>query len=135
MAFDEKWLNDFIAKGGKVTDSMTGKQITAQIGGKRNKYGNEKTQSNGKRFDSKHEAQVYEQLRLRCLSGEFIALACQVAFYLPGGVKYLADFVTIGKDMSVVVYDAKSEATRKDKTYRLKRRLMEACHNIKIQEV
>ena len=102
---------------------------------KRSKYGNRRTESDGKRFDSKHEAKVYEELRLRCLGGEFIGLALQVAFYLPGGIKYVADFVAFLPDGGYVVMDAKSEATRKDKVYRLKKRLMKECRKIEIQEV
>lgn len=131
--FDEKWLRDYIAKGGKVTDSRTGQPITGNC--TTNKYNARKTESRGIKFDSKHEANMYEQLRLRCLAGEFSGLGLQVPFYLPGGVKYYADFVAFLPGGGYIVYDAKSEATRKDKTYRLKRRLMKACLNIDIQEV
>ncbi len=135
---DEKWLAEYQAKLKQGQSSQTQASpalAPAQDQARRSKYGNQKTESGGKRFDSKHEAKVYEQLRLRCLAGEFIALGCQVAFYLPGGIKYIADFVVMQPDGTSVVFDAKSEATRKDKVYRLKRRLMKAYHNIDIQEV
>lgn len=131
---DEKWLKEYIARGGKVTGYNPSGQ-TLQAEEKKTKYGNQKTESGGKRFDSKHEAKVYEELRLRCLAGEFTALALQVAFYLPGQIKYIADFVAFLPDGSYIVMDAKSEATRKDKVYRLKRRLMKECRHIDIQEV
>ena len=99
------------------------------------KYGNEKVCRGGKRFDSKHEAAVYEELRLRCMAGEYLGLGLQVAFYLPGGIKYLADFVAITKDGGIEVMDAKSEATRRDKVYRLKKRLMKECLGLEIIEV
>ena len=99
------------------------------------KYGNEKVCRGGKRFDSKHEAAVYEELRLRCMAGEYLGLGLQVAFYLPGGIKYLADFVAITKGGGIVVMDAKSEATRRDKVYRLKKRLMKECLGLEIREV
>jgi len=99
------------------------------------KYGNEKVCRGGKRFDSKHEAAVYEELRLRCMAGEYLGLGLQVAFYLPGGIKYLADFVAITKDGGIEVMDAKSEATRRDKVYRLKKRLMKECLGLEIREV
>ena len=101
----------------------------------RKKYGNQTAEADGKKFDSKHEAKIYERLRLECLAGEHWGLGCQVAFYLPGGVKYIADFVTLESDGTFTVYDAKSEATRKDKTYRLKKRQMKNCLGIEIQEV
>lgn len=127
---DEKWLQDYLAKHGQ-----SGQAASAESQPRRQKYGNQKTESGGKRFDSKHEAKVYEELRLRCLAGEYTALGCQVAFYLPGGIKYIADFVAFLPDGSYVVIDAKSEATRKDKVYRLKKRLMKECRHIDIQEV
>lgn len=99
------------------------------------KYGNEKVCRGGKRFDSKHEATVYEELRLRCMAGEYLGLGLQVAFYLPGGIKYLADFVAITKGGGIEVMDAKSEATRRDKVYRLKKRLMKECLGLEIREV
>ena len=99
------------------------------------KYGNEKVCRGGKRFDSKHEAAVYEELRLRCMAGEYLGLGLQVAFYLPGGIKYLADFVAITKGGGIEVMDAKSEATRRDKVYRLKKRLMKECLGLQIREV
>ena len=99
------------------------------------KYGNEKVCRGGKRFDSKHEAAVYEELRLRCMAGEYLGLGLQVVFYLPGGIKYLADFVAITKDGGIEVMDAKSEATRRDKVYRLKKRLMKECLGLEIREV
>lgn len=102
---------------------------------RQNKYGNEPIERDGKRFASKHESRVYDMLRMQCLAGEHLGLSCQVAFYLPGGVKYIADFVTYEHDGSFTVYDAKSEATRKDRVYRLKKRQMKECLGIDIQEV
>ena len=90
---------------------------------------------NGKKFDSKHEADVYDDLLLEMRAGIFAAVACQVDFVLPGGVRYRADFVAMrpgGNEYRVI--DAKSEATRKDKTYRLKRRQMRECLGIEIEE-
>ena len=67
--------------------------------------------------------------------GEYLGLGLQVAFYLPGGIKYLADFVAITKGGGIEVMDAKSEATRRDKVYRLKKRLMKECLGMEIREV
>lgn len=113
-----------------VIDRMQGK------GGERaNKYGNEPVTHEGKRFDSKHEARVYEQLRLSGLAGAHVGLARQVCFFLPGGVRYYADFVTLHADGSYRVIDAKSAATRKNAVYRLKKRQMKACLGLDIEEV
>lgn len=108
---------------------------TLKEGGKRNKYGNKKVDIEGNRFDSKHEARVYERLRLECLAGEHAGLARQAAFYLPGGVKYMADFVLLEKDGNYRVLDAKSEATKKNAVYRLKKRQMKNCLGVDIEEV
>ncbi|MCE5342571.1 MAG: DUF1064 domain-containing protein, partial [Eubacteriales bacterium] len=59
----------------------------------------------------------------------------QVRFGVPGGVTYIADFVTLETDGTYRVLDAKSEATKRDKVYRLKKRLMKECLGIVIQEV
>lgn len=113
-----------------VIDRMQGK------GGERaKKYGNEPVEHAGKRFDSKHEARVYEGLRLAGLAGEHVGLARQVCFFLPGGVRYYADFVTLHADGSYRVIDAKSAATRKNPVYRLKKRQMKACLGLDIEEV
>lgn len=139
---DEKWVRDFCARTGQKlpeelrrNDALDARLYAAQAVQRRNKYGNQPTEVNGKKFDSKHEADVYEELRLECLADEHVGLGCQVAFYLPGGVKYIADFVTLEDDGTFTVYDAKSEATRKDKTYRLKKRQMKKCLGIEIREV
>lgn len=125
---DEKWLEDYKKRTGKGADSLEESQ-------KRNKYGNQKTESGGRKFDSKHEAQVYQELRLRCMAGEFLGLGLQVPFFLPGGIKYVADFVALKPDGGYVVMDAKSEATRRDKVYCMKKRLMRECLHIEIQEI
>lgn len=144
MGFDEKWLEAYCMRTGKANPLEKDNVHTPEEGlalkggaGKpdRNKYGNQPVQAEGRRFDSRHEARTYERLRLECLAGEHAGLGCQVAFYLPGGVKYLADFVVLEKDGSYRVLDAKSEATRKDKTYRLKKRQMKNCLGITVEEV
>lgn len=89
----------------------------------------------GRTFDSQHEADVYARLALETKAGEHFAVFCQVAFPLPGGVKYVADFVTLEPDGTFTVYDAKSAATARDKVYRLKKRQMQACNHIEIREV
>ena len=139
---DEKWVREFCARTGQKlpkelrrNDGLDARLYAVQAQQTRNKYGNQPTEIHGKKFDSKHEADIYEELRLECLADEHVGLGYQVAFYLPGGVKYVADFVTLEDDGTYTVYDAKSEATRKDKTYRLKKRQMKNCLGIEIQEV
>ena len=77
---------------------------------------------------------MYKELELRVRAGELRGVICQQAFLLPGGVKYIADFVTLNQDGTYSVIDAKSEATRRDKVYRIKRRQMRECLGIEIIE-
>ena len=135
VQFDEQWLRNYCQRTGKKMPDLQQTSSGADPEKPtRSKYGNAPTEHDGRRFDSKHEAQVYEILRLQCLNGEHLGIGCQVAFYLPGGVKYIADFVTLEPDGRFTVYDAKSEATRKDKVYRLKKRQMKECLGIQIVE-
>ena len=136
MAFkvDEKWLSEYARRTGiRVPDAAETEGV--EHGRKRSKYGNARTETEDGTFDSKHEAQVWEELKLRARAGEIRAIARQAVFYLPGGVKYIADFAIWNADGSTDVLDAKSEATRKDKVYRIKKRLMMAEHGIEIREV
>lgn len=103
---------------------------------KRSKYGNRKVTVDGMKFDSQHEADIYFGTLLPSWkSGTYKLLARQVPFDLPGGIRYIADFVTVAVDGHVSVFDAKSEATRKDRTYINKRKQMKAIWGIEIREV
>jgi len=112
-------------------------------GARRRKYGNVPTWVDGIHFDSKWEAEHYQELRLREAAGEIIDLACQVPFLLtvhgsPVGT-YIADFVytRLAAGLPVtprVIEDTKSPPTRRSKDYRLKRKIM-AAHGHEIVEV
>lgn len=103
---------------------------------KRQKYGNKRVEIDGIKFDSQHEANIYQELMLRVRAGELKTVCRQVKFDLPGGIVYVADFVTIGPDFSIEgVYDAKSPATKQNRVYINKKKQMKACWGIEIQEV
>ncbi len=104
---------------------------------KRSKYGNRRVEIDGMKFDSQHEADYYFGVLIpRVKAGELKCVCRQVSFDLPGGIKYIADFVTILPDRRIEgVYDAKSEATRKNRVYINKKKQMKACWEIEIQEV
>ncbi len=129
VRMSEAELRDFCRRTGTAVPADLGKEQ------KRPKYGNRKTSVDGRTFDSQHEAEEYTRLALMLKAGEILGLFCQVPFRLPGGVRYIADFVTLERDGTFRVYDAKSEPTRKDKVYRMKRRQMLACLGIEIQEI
>lgn len=108
----------------------------------RSKYGAEKTEAMGQRFDSKKEANRYAELLLMQRQGVIRNLRCQVPFELlpkqqkPSGgcersVRYVADFV-YDKDGVQVVEDAKGFRT---KDYVIKRKLMLYVHGIEVREI
>lgn len=135
---DEEWLTEYykrrgITPQGVRLDSKAENQTETKP--KRKKYGNVPTVLDGKRFDSKHEAAFYQELMVRVKADEICGVTCQQEFLLPGGVKYIADFVALNRDGTYTVYDAKSIATKRDKVYRLKKRLLRECLGIEIQEV
>lgn len=100
------------------------------------KYRNEPVVVDGMRFDSKLEAQHYGRLKLAQSVGA-LKFERQVNFDLTvNGVKvatYRADFVvTFAQDGRTEVQDCKGMLTPE---YRLKKKLMLACHGIQIREV
>lgn len=103
---------------------------------KRQKYGNRRVEVDGIKFDSQHEANVYQELMVRVRAGELQTVCRQVKFDLPGGIVYIADFVAIRPDMTIEgVYDAKSPATKENRVYINKKKQVKACWGIEIKEV
>ena len=123
------------------------------------KYLNKKTEIDGIIFDSRKEANYYLYLKQKEREGEISNLQLQVPFEVIPAVygekvihlktkdkpvkyciqkaaHYVADFVYIetvtGKK---VVVDVKSEITRKNPEYRLKKKMMLAFNGIEIEEV
>lgn len=68
-------------------------KITTGMRKSRSKYGNVPTVIDGIRFASKLEAKRYGELKLLQKNGDVSFFLRQVPFDLPGGVKYVADFV------------------------------------------
>lgn len=88
----------------------------------------------GLRFDSRKEAARYSELKVLESRGTIKDLRLQVKFSIcpkAPNVKgsrerfYIADFVYTTIDGGKVIEDVKSDATRKDKTYRLKKQLVQ----------
>lgn len=107
-------------------------------GPKRSKYGNVPTYVDGIRFDSKKEAAYYSQLLLERQAGDVLWFCRQGRFALPGGIEYVCDFVVcrqppMGGFPYAEIVDVKSAGTR-TKTYRLKKRQVEALNRVKIEE-
>ncbi len=105
-----------------------------------NKYRNVKTRIGDKVFDSKKEAGRYMLLRDREKAGEIHGLLLQHQYIVRvNGVKictYIADFVYFdNKEHRLITEDVKSEITRKNSTYRLKKKLVAAIYGVTITEV
>ena len=150
--FDEEWLKAYTQRTGKGIRTMPERAGSGSVGDEaspgrsaesetpdakcaRTKYGNVRACADGQEFDSKLEERVYQLFKARMLGGEYIGLARQVTFTLPGGVKYVADFVMFDANGHYEVYDAKSAATRKDKVYRIKKKQMAECLGIEVREI
>ena len=109
------------------------------------KYHNKKTMFDGIKFDSKKESQYYAILKVLEKAGKIRDLRLQVPFVLIETfkvddrtyrkTKYIADFTYYDDKDKLHVIDVKSEATRKDKTYQLKKKLMAWKYGIEIEEV
>jgi len=134
---------------------------TKHVGGltaPRSKYGAKPMVVDGFRFDSTKEASRYRELRLLEKAGEIADLETQPKFpidvvqlwqdgrwnwrtsrtdppdIIPCGV-FTADFRYVEvKTGAVVIEDTKSGPT-KTTAYRLRKRLVEAIHGVKISEV
>ncbi len=111
---------------------------------KRSKYNAKKTARGNIVFDSRHEAERFDELILMQKAGLISDLKLQHSFTISEAytavdgeriraVRYVADF-TYTRNGVLVVEDAKSPATRTP-TYKLKRKLMLEKFGIKIQEV
>lgn len=103
-------------------------------GEKPSKYRNKRTEYDGMVYDSKHEAKRAWELDQLQKAGEIAGYSKQVPFLLAGGIIYKADFVVLYRDGHYEIEDVKSEATKKDKVYIIKKKLM-AEKNLKIKEV
>ena len=109
------------------------------------KYQNQKCWYKGIEFDSIHECDRYIVLddlyRRRLISDlrtqvrfELIPARIENGKVIERACSYVADFVYV-KNGKTVVEDAKSEITRKNQAYIIKRKLMWDKYRIEIQEV
>ena len=119
-----------------VAAQIPERMLEAPQARKRPKYGNRRVEVDGMKFDSQHEADYYFGVLLPLWRARMLRLLVrQVPFDLPGGIKYVADFLTVDSGGQVSVIDAKSEATRTNRVYINKKKQMKACWGIEITEV
>lgn len=99
----------------------------------RHKYNATSTETDGIKFSSKKEARYYGELKIRKQAGDVIFFLRQVPFHLPGGVRYVADFMEFLADGSVRVVDVKGMETE---SYLAKKKMVEAMYApVKIEVV
>lgn len=117
----------FLLKGSKVTCTNCGWSAT----GGNNKYGAKRTEFNGKKYDSKYEASVAQELDLRLRAGDIISVepqfkieawACRSDGSKAFLVKHKVDFRIQLKDGSYELIEAKGAETD---DYRWRRKFLE----------
>ncbi|MCK5132674.1 MAG: DUF1064 domain-containing protein [Candidatus Sabulitectum sp.] len=103
------------------------------------KYNARRTLYDGVWFDSQKEQQRYVQLKLMLKAGKITDLELQPRYDIHVNNKYIcfykADFSYNDENTNLVVEDVKSPMTAKLPVYRLKKKLLRACHGIDIVEV
>lgn len=110
----------------------------------KSKYHNKKVIIDGIKFDSKKEANRYQELKLMQRAGIISDLQRQVKYVLIPSQKgddgrvverhctYIADFVYVDENGKKVVEDTKGYRTS---DYKIKRKLMLYIHGVKINEI
>lgn len=110
------------------------------------KYHNIQTEVDGIRFDSKKEARRYAELKYLQEREEITDLRLQAEFTLQEAftdisgkrvraIRYRADFTYRQPDGTLVVEDVKSEATKQNKTYIMKKKMLKDRFGIDVKEV
>jgi len=82
-------------------------------------------------FHSQKEARFYDELVLKQRAGLISHFHRQVIFDLPGGVKYVCDFIIIHPDGRIQYVDVKGMKT---KDYSTKKKITEATYPVEIEE-
>lgn len=127
-------------KRGRTSGRETAKNSFKKDG--QSKYNSQRTETGGIRFDSRKEAQRYEELLILLKAGEITDLKLQHTFTLqesyrdPDGfkvdaIKYIADFTYYDSAGNWIVEDVKGVRTD---TYKIKKKLM-AAKGYRITEV
>ena len=98
----------------------------------KHKFGAVKCQRDGKKFPSRLERAYYDKLMTLQHSGEVIFFLRQIAFELPGGVKYITDFQVFLSDGTIEFVDTKGKDTPLSIA---KRKMVEELYPIEIKIV
>lgn len=98
---------------------------------RRHKFDAVRCEADGIKFPSLRERDCYVQQKLKVQGGRTLFFLRQVPLHLPGGVKYVVDFLTFDADGTQHFIDAKGMRTP---TYTAKKKMVEALYPIKIEE-
>jgi len=98
----------------------------------RHKFNNAIVKKDNLNFASKKEAAYYDHLKELREKGDVVFFLFQVPFHLPGGIKYIVDFVEFHSDGTVHFIDVKGMITDK---FKLKKKLVEATYPVEIEVV
>jgi len=91
----------------------------------KHKYNAKPTEYRGVRYDSKKEADYARNLDIYKEAGEVTQWLRQVPFYLPGGVRYVCDFLVFWKDGAAEFVDVKGMETA---AFKAKKKMVEALY-------
>lgn len=84
------------------------------------------------KFASQKEARHYDDNLLYIQNGDLLFQLRQVPFHLPGGIKYVADFMEFWADGEVRIVDTKG---RRLPAYIRNKKMVEALYPVTITEV
>ena len=97
------------------------------------KYNAVITEVDGIKFRSKKEAKYYDLLKIAKRSGDLLFFLRQVPFHLPGGLRYIVDFVEFWKNGDVIFRDVKGMKTP---AYVRNKKMVEDLYKpVKIEEI
>lgn len=115
----------------KLEDLMY-KTVNNSTGNKKSKYGANRVEIDGIKFDSQKEADYYCELKLRLAAGEIKGFCRQSEFILANNLRYKADFIVFNNDGSSNIIDVKGFKTD---VYKLKKKIFEDKFDLNIEEV
>ena len=139
MGITTEEMKELLAKTGRTID-RSGKVVPiAKIEDQprpgprfRHKYGAKPIVIDDIRFSSQAEGKRYQQLKILLDMGNIKWFIRQPSFDLPGGVRYVADFLIVWADGNVTVEDVKGMKTPE---YKMKKKQVEAIYPITIKEI
>lgn len=99
---------------------------------RKSKYGANKVEIDGIKFDSKKEADYYSKLKLRLAAKDIKGFCRQPEFILAPSLRYKADFIVFNNDGTSEIIDVKGMQTQ---VYKDKKKVFEDKFNLKIMEV